>query len=272
MVATACWASAGVSSEPSQPSASRPTRRSPPGAEPPSQISSGLADSGSMLAPSTVKNSPWKDTLSVVSSRRRRVSDSSKTAARLLPGTGNRGRSAGWAGWRPNTGSTRAGASPARLASCLATSTGCRPGSTEIPLPALSRRVLARANAIPVNGSTDGEYTFSGSHSESTPSCSRRSTAAANWPGTPAGPRDTPILTFMTPYDHSAVVVLAGGLTPSDEEDGGVDARRRAEGVPGQDESRAHPVGAWCLRAVLAGVLHRHHRAPAVVTLARAPA
>ncbi len=43
MAATACRASAGVSSEPSQPSARRPTRRSPAGAEPPSQMSSGLA-------------------------------------------------------------------------------------------------------------------------------------------------------------------------------------------------------------------------------------
>ena len=49
MVATASLASAGVSREPSQPSARRPTRRSPPGAEPPSQISSGLAGRGLML-------------------------------------------------------------------------------------------------------------------------------------------------------------------------------------------------------------------------------
>ena len=30
-------------------------------------------------------------------------------------------------------------------------------GSTEIPLPAFSRRVRASANAMPVNGSTTGE-------------------------------------------------------------------------------------------------------------------
>jgi hypothetical protein len=41
-------------------------------------------------------------------------------------------------------------------------------------------------------------------------------------------------------------------LAPADEEDGGIDARRRAEGAPGQGESGAHPVGAWCF---LAGVL-----------------
>ena len=48
----------------SQPSANLPTRRSAPGAEPPSQMSSGLAGSGPTLAPSTVKNLPLKDTLS----------------------------------------------------------------------------------------------------------------------------------------------------------------------------------------------------------------
>jgi len=49
-----------------------------------------------------------------------------------------------------------------------------------MPLPAFSRRVRASANAMPVNGSTTGEYTVSGSHSESTPACSSESTAAAN--------------------------------------------------------------------------------------------
>ena len=66
-------------------------------------------------------------------------------------------------------------------------------------LPAFSRRVLDSANAIPVNGSTSGVYTFSGSHSESTRACSSRSTAAANPSAVPAGPRDIPIRTFMGP-------------------------------------------------------------------------
>ncbi len=87
----------------------------------------------------------------------------------------------------------------------MATSTGCRPGRTEIPLPAFSRRVLDSANAMPVNGSTSGEYTLSGSHSESTPACSSRSTAAANWSGPPAGPRDTPMRTFIPSSDHSGL-------------------------------------------------------------------
>jgi hypothetical protein len=157
MSVTASPASAGVSREPSHPSASLPTRRSAAGAEPPSQMSSGLAGRGLTLAPDTEKNRPAKSTFSVVSSRRSSSSDSSKTAARWPSGTGNKTRSASWAGLSPNTGSTRPGASPASDASCLATSTGCRPGSTEIPLPALSRRVRASANAMPVKGSTTGE-------------------------------------------------------------------------------------------------------------------
>ena len=60
IMATARPASAGVSSEPSQPSASRPTRLSPAGAEPPSQMSSGLGGSIPTLAPDTLKNSPSK--------------------------------------------------------------------------------------------------------------------------------------------------------------------------------------------------------------------
>ena len=93
----------------------------------------------------------------MVSIIRSRVSDSSNTAARFPSGTPNSTRSAGWAGCSPNTGRTRPGASPASDASCLATSAGCRPGSTEIPLPTFSREVRDSANAMPVNGSTSGE-------------------------------------------------------------------------------------------------------------------
>ncbi len=71
-------------------------------------------------------------------------------------------------------------------------------------MPTFSLRVRESANAIPVNGSTTGEYTFSGSHSESTPACSSRSTADAKPAGVPAWPRDTPIRTFMAPSDHGA--------------------------------------------------------------------
>jgi hypothetical protein len=82
IVATASRASAGVSSEPSQPSARRPTRRSPAGADPPSQMSSGLAGSGPIDAPSTVKKEPWNVTSSPASISRSRVSASSNTAPR----------------------------------------------------------------------------------------------------------------------------------------------------------------------------------------------
>src|ERR1035441_349691 len=124
---------------PHRPPPRRPPRRRPAGAEPPSQISSGLAGSTPTLAPDTVKNAPSNDTVSEVSSSRSSVSDSSNTAAPPPSGTGNSTRSAAWAGCRPNTGSTRPGARPASDASCLATSTGWRPGSTEIPVPTFSR-------------------------------------------------------------------------------------------------------------------------------------
>jgi hypothetical protein len=199
MTRTASPASAGVSSEPSQPSPSRPTRRSPAGADPASQMSSGLTGSGPTEASSTVKKDPWKDTTSVVSISRSSSSASSNTAPRCPAGTGNSARSPGMAGCRPKTGSTRPGASPASEASCFATSTGWRPGSTEIPLPTLRCEVLASANVIPVNGSTAGPKTVSGSHSESTPAASSRATDASNWSGAPAAPRDMPILIRMLP-------------------------------------------------------------------------
>ena len=80
-------ASAGVRKLASQPSANLPARRSPSGALPPSQMSSGLAGRGPMLASSTLKNWPENVTLSCDSSSLSSSSDSSKTAARL-PWTG----------------------------------------------------------------------------------------------------------------------------------------------------------------------------------------
>ena len=117
-------------------------------------MSSGLAGRGPTFAESTVKNSPWNVTSGSRSSRRISCSDSSNTAARRPGGTPNAASSAGRAGLRPNTGSTRRGASPASEASCLATSTGCRPGSTATPVPTFSRAVRASAYVIPMNGST----------------------------------------------------------------------------------------------------------------------
>ena len=177
------------------------------------------------------------------------ASDSSNTAARCPVGTGNSARSAACAGCKPNTGSTRAGARPASEASCLATSTGCRPGSTEIPLPAFSRRVRDSANAKPVNGSTSGEYTFSGSHSESTPACSSRSTAAANWSAAPADPRDTPIRTFMAPSDHSAGPSSSGRVPIQgipDHEKAASGTARDGSGTAGTSAGRTDErIGAW---------------------------
>ena len=49
-------------------------------------------------------------------------------------------RSAGIAERRPNTGSTRLGASAASDASCLATNTGWRPGSTATDVPTFRLR------------------------------------------------------------------------------------------------------------------------------------
>src|SRR5262249_9080343 len=79
---------------------------------------------------------------------------------------------------------------------------GWRPGSTATPVPTFSRAVRDSAYAMPANGSTTEPNTISGSHSESTPSSSTRSTASPNTAGTPAGPSEIPILTFMPPSDH----------------------------------------------------------------------
>src|SRR5260370_42246310 len=87
-------ASAGGSSEPSHPSASRPTRRSPAGAEPPSQMSSGLAGNAPTPAPDTVKNDPSNDTVSEVSRSRSSPRDPSDTAAPPPPGPRNKERAA----------------------------------------------------------------------------------------------------------------------------------------------------------------------------------
>jgi len=100
---------------------------------------------GATLAPDTLKYAPSNVTVSEVSSWRSRTSDSSNTAARCPAGTGNSTRSASRAGASPNTGSTRRGASPASEASCLATSTGWRPGSTATEVPTFKRSVRANA-------------------------------------------------------------------------------------------------------------------------------
>src|SRR6266536_2001169 len=161
-----------------------------------------FSGSGPMLAASTLKYLPWKDTVCCRRSSRRSSRDSSNTAPRCPGGTGKRARSALRAGCSPKTGRTRAGARPASDASCLATRTGWRPGSTDTPVPTFSLAVRVRAYAIPVNGSTSGPYTISDSHSESMPSSSRRLTAAASSPGAAAAPSPIPIRIFTCLSDH----------------------------------------------------------------------
>ncbi len=58
-------------------------------------------------------------------------------------------------------------------ASCLATSTGWRPGSTATEVPTFNWLVRASAYAMPTIGSTAGAYTSSENHSESTPLLSK---------------------------------------------------------------------------------------------------
>ena len=157
-----------------------------------------------MWAPVTEKNWPSKLTVSSVSRRRINLSASSKTAARWPGGTSNRSRSAGWAGCSPNTGRTRPGARPASEASCLATRTGLRPGST----------VIAGADLEPAGpGQREGQaghrldqrgVHHSRAATASPPRTARaRSTVSANWAGTPAGPGEMPIRTFISP-SHAA--------------------------------------------------------------------
>src|ERR1035441_8113458 len=112
---------------------------------------------------------------------------------------------------------------------------------------------------MPVNGSTTGEYTFSGSQSESPLACSSRSTAAANPSGVPAGPSDTPIRTFMSPSDHSEVAGWIARLAASTRQ--GV--RVMAVGGNGADlvftggeiRTPAHPSGFVQALAVRGGVI-----------------
>src|SRR5262245_11539115 len=77
---------------------------------------------------------------------------------------------------------------------------------------------------MPMNGSTSGPYTISSSHSESTPARSSSSTAALNSPGTPADPREIPILTFtvypITPV-RCASEPTSDGRAPTGSDAGG---------------------------------------------------
>src|SRR5262249_9539082 len=74
---------------------------------------------------------------------------------------------------------------------------------TATPVPTFSRAVRDSAYAMPANGSTSEPNTISDSHSESTPSSSKRSTASPNTAGTAAEPSEIPILTFIPPSDHA---------------------------------------------------------------------
>ena len=83
-------------------------------------------------------------------------------------------------------------------------------------MPTFSRAVLARAYAIPVNGSTSGPYTISESHSESTPSSSRRLTPTAKPSGLAAAPSPIPIRIFISLSDHGADAKNSAGLPAHD--------------------------------------------------------
>jgi hypothetical protein len=111
-----------------------------------SQMSSGFSGSGPMLAASTLKYLPWKDT---VCCRRAAGAQGFVEHGAAPPGRDReRARSALRAGCSPKTGRTRAGARPASDASCLATRTGWRLAA---PTPGahLQPAVRARAYAIP---------------------------------------------------------------------------------------------------------------------------
>lgn len=215
IVAIPCFACSGVRKLPSQPSAFLPILSRAAGAWPPSQMSSGFFGLGPIVTFATLWNLPWNVTSSSVSSRRSSVSVSSNTAALWPGGTSNNWRSSCLAGLRPNAGRTLAGARAASDSNCLATSTGCRPGSTATPVPSFSFLVRPKALAMPTIGSTDCPNTTSDSHSESMPVASSSSTVSPNVPGSLFGPNPTPMRTFTPPSDHAGTVCRVDQPLPS---------------------------------------------------------
>ena len=173
--------SSGVTKDGSQPSASRPTRRSSDGAMPPSHTSSGLLSRLGQHAQAVVVEAG-----AVVRERSRRSS-----AARITCSDSSNRRPARCA--RRRTPAARAGRrrrartpaavgrceSRSRVASSLASTTGLRPGSTITLMPNFSFVVRPAANAIATSGSGASPPMRSLSHRLSNRSRSSVSTTVA---------------------------------------------------------------------------------------------
>src|SRR5207253_9004676 len=88
-----------------------------------------------------------------------------------------------------------------RVASCLATTAGLRPGRTTTPVPSFKRRVRAAAKPRPTTGSGVDVVVRSASHTESKRRSSMAAKAAESVSGSvsPSTPRLTPMRTFTAP-------------------------------------------------------------------------
>ena len=106
------------------------------------------------------------------------------------------------------------GPSAASDASCLATSTGWRPGSTATDVPTFRRVVRPSAYAMPANGSTAGLYTSSENHSESTPAASSRSITAGSRSTAVSMPRLTPNRIFTVHLASSGICLRLRRIRP----------------------------------------------------------
>ncbi len=194
--------SAGTVNDGSQPSPSRPVRRSSDGEVPPSHTSIGCwTGRGRRVTPSTRKCSPSWWTSSSVHSRRISPRASSNRPARAPRSTPNARCSAGTGAPSPTAGSRRPPDSRSRLASSLATTTGLRPGSTRTLVPSLSRRVRPAATASAISGSGPGPVSRSLSHSESKPLASSASTKPGKRSASPVSvcvPSPRPMRIFTT--------------------------------------------------------------------------
>ncbi len=157
MTAQPAATSSGVMNEGSQPSPSRPMRRSSTGTRPPSHTSNGSWWGVTLSrTPSRGKHGPSWCTGSPDHSRRMRGSASSTHAARSLRATPKAACSRGSTAPRPTAGWNRPPDSRSRLAISLARTTGFRPGRTSTPVPNRSRRLRPAAMAMAMSGSGPG--------------------------------------------------------------------------------------------------------------------
>ena len=133
-----------------------PTRRNAPGALPPSQMSSGLAGRGPTLADSTREELAVKRDVVLAEQQPQQgqgLVEHRGRGGRAGPGRPPVPPAPGWL-QAEHRQHPAGGPAPARVASCLATRTGWRPGSTATPVPTFSWEVRASAWAMPMNGST----------------------------------------------------------------------------------------------------------------------